>query len=484
MRRTVPDDAVLVELDEGDDGAGVPDDGSGDVAHHPRRRRRLWWTGVGVIVVLVAAVVVTNVTEARRAAERRAALADLGWVLPALDGPLHEVWRLEGGWVMGETPDAILVSDPSGDGGLQAIDTDTGRARWSITGTTGYCWTTSATAGLQLSADQLPDPGLIICEGMAQDASTTTGSAVTSYDSATGARLATVRIEGSVMMTSVLGDRYLAGSTLDDGALLITVADLRTGETAWTYRTSPEWAASTLSGGWQITSDDEIVYLDGPEDLALSLSTGEVVTGREPPPQTVTWTMADGSAVVVSVDGSNVSQVRSEVLDADGSVQFAFDGWPMNLYGHFDNQVFLVEEFGDTYPHGSAGTEMVALDPGSGAELWRRADDGSSQPLVALDGVAVLWSPSSATAIDMTSGEVLWLRPVDSLVYFQGPVTDGDAVLLADRVDGELGLTAVDLRTGDDVWRMSAPADLTAVAVTSTGVVLMSTSDGLIAYRP
>lgn len=486
MRRTDPDDAVLVELDEGDD-AGAPEgDGTGPRdSHEPRRRRALWWTGLGVVVALVATVALVNVAEARREAARRAAFADLPWVLPALDGPLEEVWRVTGGWVMGETSAAILVSSVDGNGGIQGIDPGTGNVLWEIPLANGYCWPAAdwnrPTSSPPSESSDLHD--MVVCEQMAEpDENGTTTSTLATYDGVTGEHLATVTPQGAADLTSLLGGDYLTASSLDDGTVVVALTDLRSGTARWTYRSAPGEADRLFAGSWGVTYDDDVIYIDGAEDLALSRRTGEPVAATGAPPQQPELTLDDGGRVEVTYDPAT-GAVGGRVVD-DGVARFRFDGWPWSGFGFADDTVLVVQQPDGEAPSPSSGTAVVGLDPATGTELWRRPESGWSNPLMALDGVAVMVSQTFATAIDLHTGAEEWSRPEDSVVYFPTPVTDGDVVLLADRANDQLELVAVDLHTGEDRWRMAAPSGLGSVSVSSDRLVLMSASGELIAYRP
>src|SRR5665648_1064813 len=141
-RRGASDDAVEVEMVEVDDltgvdGAGpplVPEADARDSDPHARRARVLRWVGAGVLAALATGVVVVNVQAAREAAARQAALADLPWVLPHMDGPLEEAWRTPGGWVIAETTEVLVTSPNTGEGGPRAVDVRTGEAVWERPG--------------------------------------------------------------------------------------------------------------------------------------------------------------------------------------------------------------------------------------------------------------------------------------------------------------------------------------------------------------
>jgi|GEM_PF-2600565 len=493
MRRPDPQDGVpveLVELDE-EDGTAGPD---GPLRHEdaaPAHRRLLWWTGAAVLALVVVAVVAVNVLAARDAAARRAALADLPWVLPALDGTMEELWRADaGGWVVGETSAAVLVMDPNGlGGGLRAVDPLTGEVLWEIPTENGYCWPLQDFAsGVDPLSSLPPEDSIVVCETMnGPDAEGNTTSEIASHSGLDGHRLATITLEGSVTATSVVGESYLVATTLDDGSVVVNLTDLRTGEASWTFRSEPERARRVFTDFWNVTHDDEVIFFDGPEDLALSRSTGAEVPAEEPPPSEG-WALPDGGRV--DLDGATAfNETGGRVVNEDGTVRFEFDGWPWSPFGFQDASgpeggVFMVQQLDVENLTPSSSADLVGLDLATGAELWRRTDDQSSSPFLAIDGVAVLLAPSAATAIDLRTGEELWTHPADSVVYFSMPVTDGDVVVLADRSAGRLELVAVDLRNGEDRWRMAAPTGLSSVGLTSRKAILMITTEQLIAYRP
>src|SRR5665648_529629 len=136
MRRSrASDDAVEVEIVEVDDPAGLdhgaPADAPDAAALRDRARRRvLRWVGLGVIAALATAVVVVNVAEARQEAARRAALAQIPWLMPRIDGPLQEAWRAPGTALVAETSDLIVTQASDSGGALVAVDESSGEVAW------------------------------------------------------------------------------------------------------------------------------------------------------------------------------------------------------------------------------------------------------------------------------------------------------------------------------------------------------------------
>src|SRR5665647_2564951 len=148
-RRGASDDAVEVEMVEVDDltgvdGAGpplVPEADARDSDPHARRARVLRWVGAGVLAALATGVVVVNVQAAREAAARQAALADLPWVLPHMDGPLEVATgaqvssvTLDGAVLFSESVDGdVVLSFVRSDAGMTVLrlDPHTGEVLWT-----------------------------------------------------------------------------------------------------------------------------------------------------------------------------------------------------------------------------------------------------------------------------------------------------------------------------------------------------------------
>lgn len=486
MRRPDSDDVVIVELDDGEHDAAPDGDAAGAGERHARRTRLLRRTGVGVIVLLVAAVALSNVMVARRAAERRAALAEVPWVLPAMAGPLTETWRVDGGWVMAETSTAILVSAVDGSGGVRAVDPASGAVLWEITSQQGYCLSPMAGQVFAAPTDASPAAGhdLVVCEETTQG-DATVGWSVTSYDGRTGERLATFPTGDAVMATGTAGDDYLAMSIRDDGTVVVTAWDLLSGAERWTWRSDPGSASPEAMGTWQLAVGGDTVTVGGPDGLSLSRSTGEpVATGT--PVVLGTLRLAAGGSLELVYDVAE-TRVLGRVVNDDGSVRFEFDGWPAVPYDTSRDGVLVVQQMAGDVPIPGAGMDFVGLDPASGAELWRHAvDPASGGSLVSVDGVALVLSMDTVVAFDVRTGTDLWSRPGGSFVSFTTPVTDGDVVVLpaVAPFTGAAGIAAVDLRTGQERWWMPAPAGLSWMSVSRGERVLLGTGTELIAFRP
>lgn len=476
-RRAGEDDAVLVHLDEADEPpAPEPSEGA------PPRRRAVWWVGAAVIAAVVVAVGVANVAAARRAAEWRAALADTPWVLPQMSGPLTEAWRLdEGGSVMGETSTAVLLSGLDYTG-IRAVDPATGRVVWEIPAEAGYCapipgvwWTTPG------AAPPDADEQLVVCSQQESDGVT---NRVTTFDARTGERLAETSWDGSALGTLMVGMDLVTVSEVAEGAVVVARSDLRTGEARWTFRGSSDLRERVFSDYWNFTYDDDVVFFDGPTDLVLAVDTGEQVATDSPPPAFEGWELRDGGRVVITGTGmgGDLGRLGGQVVEPDGSVRFEFLGWPWSTQ-FATSTVLVVQQVDEEASEATLRARLVGLDLTTGTELWSRPDDAESSPLVAINGVGVVTGGDGVTAIDLRTGVELWTHPTDTSVWFsQAAPTDGRVVLVPVRTQGLAEFVAVDLRSGEERWRMPAPAGLNQV-FTSKGLVITDAGEEIVAYR-
>src|SRR5665647_2008000 len=499
-RRGASDDAVEVEMVEVDDladvdGAGpplVPDADAQDSDRHARRRRVLRWVGGGVLAALATGVVVVNVQVAREAAARQAALADLPWVLPHMNGPLEEVWRAPEGWVVAETSEVLVTSPNTGEGGLYGVDVRTGEVVWERPGSQQdtNCFGVVDYSGWQDDpVGFVPaEPDLLMCSPMdayGQDPLPTPDFAVeiVFLDVATGVQLSSVTLDGAVLLSeSVDGDMVLSFVRSDAGMTVLRL-DPHTGDVLWTYRSDPGVLPQGFLGPYSYGTVDGVLRMDGELDLSIALDDGTVVASS--PSDT-----ADPTVPVARLaDGGTVEWVYERtgpggtvrVLEPDGTVRFEVSGSPW-WFGRADGSaadVVLVQQQGSAAAD-AQGSQVVALDAATGDTLWSVADLGD-MPIALIDGVA-LTSGATAGAIDIRSGRQLWELPVDQSVYV-GALTDGELVLVPVREAGILRLVAVSVRTGVEAWRMPLPVGTSEVTPTLGGLVLATTGTEIIAYR-
>jgi len=488
----------MVEVDDltGVDVAGpalVPEVDAQDSDRHARRARVLRWVGGGVLAALATGVVVVNVQAAREAAARQAALAGLPWVLPHLDGPLEEVWRAPGGWVVAETTEVLVTAPNTGEGGLRAVDARTGETLWERLGSQEdtNCYGVIDYSGWD--GDPVgfvaPESDLLMCQPMdayGQDALPTPDFAVeiVFLDVATGVQVSSVTLDGAVLFSeSVDGDVVLSFVRSDAGMTVLRL-DPHTGEVLWTYRSDPGLLTQDVFGSWSYGTVDGVLRIGtGELDLAISLDDGTEVASSPSDtadPAGTVARLADGGTVEWAYQPTGPDgTVR--VLEPDGAVRFEVSGSPW-WFGRADGSaadVVLVQQQGSVAAD-AQGSQVVALDAATGETLWS-VPDLNGMPIALIDGVA-LTSGATAGAIDIRSGRQLWELPVDQSV-FVGALTDGELVLVPMREKGALQLVALTVRTGTEAWRMPLPVGTSEVSSTLGGLVLVTTGTEIIAYR-
>jgi outer membrane protein assembly factor BamB len=439
------DDAALAPAPSPDDDTGGP---------HAARVRRLRWVGLAVVAALLGTIVTATVIDARQAAARRVALAELGWVLPPMGGPLEEVWRASGGWVIAATDGVLVVQEVTGNA-VRALDASTGAVLWERNNTNESCfpvydYRSSAQGRYPASENLICAPAsLYALDGLPEPGVTVSLVAI---DVATGAELRTLVIDGGVLVQDAVDDDLLLTSLDAEAAIGVVRWDPRAGE-VWSYRGEsgvlPDGAPWGAGTDWGYELREDVLRLT--DDLALDVGTGLAVpadaSGPEPYLDGYVQVLPDGARAEWRWgDGSQGWATRGRVLNADGSLRFEIDGEPWTL-GPTDGSV------PDAILALGADGVAVALDPLSGGELWSAPGMTGTWPAYLLEGVLVVAGPGAVTALDARDGTVLWQVDSEWAANTMAP-TDGDAVLVQVAEHPGFAIVAVDLRTGTEAWRM------------------------------
>lgn len=499
MRRLRSPDAVvgvemveMVEATEPDDAPPDRTARSADAARRPARRRALRRLGIAVIAVLVLAAVVVNVADARRDAARREALADLGWVMPAMDGPLDEVWRAPGGSILTQADGVVVTRSDDSDTTLRAVETATGTVLWERENANEECWPVLDEAGQgPIPRLAVSRPEMLMCipfDAFGSDGTPPAEGAsipVAFVDLGTGAVQGRVTVDGQLVGQAEAGGEMLLISRRVEGAVGVLRVDPRSGRVAWTWTSGPRVLPVQAPGSWtwSLDEDGDVLQIDGVRSVAVSVDDGaEAEPG--PGPRGGTWTdtfrMASGQ-VVAAVHDLTTAGVRIDVLEADGTTRFEVDGSPWRIWfddGSLPDSVVVQQEH-----VAGALVEDVALtsfDLDTGEERWS-VPDSYSQPVFLLEGTAIVAAESTVGALDAVAGEWLWLHPAAGDMAFD-PLTDGEVVLVPVS-DGGRALAALDLRTGEERWRMPVPADAFGAHVAHDGTLLVTTGSEVVAYR-
>jgi outer membrane protein assembly factor BamB len=494
--RGSPDDVVEVEIVEVNDLTGalqaptdeVPDDES----LHPTRRRVLRWLGIAVIAGLALAVVTVNVAEARRDAARREAFADLPWVMSPMDGPLEEVWRVPGDWVLAETDGMIVTQSSATSTVVRGIDTATGDVLWERPNPDGYCNPILDEAASGPVVSLTPSrPEMLMCipfaaygsgDVLPSDGTTFT---VVFLDLATGAEQGAVTGDGQVLALGEVDGEILMASLRPDAGIDVLRVDPRSGRTAWSWASEPGALPDGANAGlWSIDEDSGVLHLEANRTIALSLTSGEEVPpGESRPAEAFVVKVASPSGDVVEWSYDQSGEVSTaRVLEPDGSTRFEVAGEPWFAWfndGSVPDALMIQRE--DMAGAVMEGVSLTSVDLATGEERWSVLD-GYSHPLFLLDGIAISTTGSSTFALDMRNGRWLWERPAASAMMSYYPMTDGEVVLVPVS-DGQMELAALDLHTGEEQWRMPAPAGLADARVAQDRTLLLITGSEVIAYR-
>ena len=257
--------------------------------------------------------------------------------------------------------------------------------------------------------------------------------------------------------------------------------DLATGRERWRFQLAEDQgpesgviADGTLFVGTSFPSEGAV---DPPVVYAL-----EVATGRQrwravlDPGTDLQWAapVVDGGQVLVadtlSHDGSAPASHLHALDTATGQRR-----WTADL--HAPTQGFFAQ--GPVVAGGlaylpTASGQLLAVDTGSGREVWR---DDSGFPVLAgvRDGLVIALLDDRVVGFDAADGARRWQTPVATGPGEQRAVLDGDAVLLA----GD-GLVAVDAATGAARWR-AAVGPAAGQPVAAGGRVYVATQDRLVA---
>jgi hypothetical protein len=176
---------------------------------------------------------------------------------------------------------------------------------------------------------------------------------------------------------------------------------------------------------------------DDPDEIWKPGYTGEIVyptaATASPRPSRRRWLTAV-AVVVAAVAATAVVMVPRLSGDDDGTEASALDRIPTQIRARwtarFDGPVGAVTGTEDVIV-ARAGAELVALDAGSGAELWRVPVPGEAGELEVMDGVVVYHdvadTPQSLAGFDLHDGHRLW-----SMELRQGPqmTLAGDNVVI------------------------------------------------------
>ncbi|MDI2128343.1 protein kinase domain-containing protein [Yinghuangia seranimata] len=253
----------------------------------------------------------------------------------------------------------------------------------------------------------------------------------------------------------------------------LVAVDLAAGNIAWSLAVpEPKWYASYAGGAL----GGEVFVNGVVSDTSTLNSTGTFVWAVDTAERKKAWTLHEeglGSLVLVPPTGSRV--LLAKVSGPDGEIQSVdaangARGWTRQLPGAA-TIVGLGPRGGACYAGGRivcTGTRLVALDPGSGNQVWvyesGTATASFGWPVASPDGRTVfVVRGSELHAVDAASGKAKW-RSALKTGKFAG-VSQWDFGIVPELADGNLYLTddqsnlwAIDTATGNARWKHHNPA--------------------------
>ncbi|WP_250445873.1 PQQ-binding-like beta-propeller repeat protein [Actinotalea sp. C106] len=463
------EETVDVELVEERDGIELPwvgaaePDRAADPAARARRRRAGVVSG-GLVLALVGATLGwgawQDLREVQRDEARVAALAEVPGAAPSLREPLEELWSTEVP-ATSLTGGLLITADEAfGELRTSAHDVATGELRWRR----------------EVARDPGdPEPQVDACEAAVED-----GGALLCEVPSTGQRAPNTDAE-------LGGDpRRLVVLDAEDGAVR-HVRDL---------------GSTTI--GWQPLGDDLVVARRDGRDLVLERSAldGTVTWSTRVPDLLEEGATSSDLRLEVSDGLVHVSGRAAAVLDEDGTV---LGRWRARAERD-DGLRVTTSSVGFTVVRGSGGTwadraggalvslggqplaagvddgahpylellrhegRLRAVDVRSGGVRW--GTDAADRALLRVGDLVVLDDAVRLRALDLRTGEELWDREhATGILPLYPVVTDGVRLLVPswDLSEGR-SMMALDLGSGEEVWRAPQPSSARVVVVERTFV--------------
>lgn len=483
-------EVVLLEADAPDDPDPAVPDQADDVAdgRDGARRRQRRWT-VAVVVAVLAVVLTVNVADAGREAARRAGLAQVPGILFSLDQPPEEVWAIPGASVVAEGTDVLVVQDYDGvHNGLRAVRPADGEVVWTRElaqpGSSGeYCgplvqsvWTPAQ--NMSIPSQQTHVMCIRTRTPFRDEPGDLGTSTLTVIDAATGLDAQVLEMDGAMLATTWLDEDMVAATVDQAGAVHAVRWEPLAARVVWRFDSAPGalevnpmlWRWQLGTGTMTLGTDPGItVNLDTGQESSASVGTGPGFGDG--------LTLQDGTQIAWTADPTT-GAYSTTVAGTDGRPRFTRAGspwWP-TVWDRSD-PVLLNDNLSGL---------VLAVDAMTGDTVWEREYISSFQPLVRVDGVIVAVSSSIAIALDEHDGSTLWTATMsrstpEFQVQFAGP-TDGDVVLLPDIGDDVAALVALDLATGNELWRTDLPKDTYSVSAVA-GTLVLQTAESLIGMR-
>jgi outer membrane protein assembly factor BamB len=439
---------------------------------------------VAIVALFVAAVVVPPWWSVE--AERRAVAAPA-----AAPGFVHDqsavpvaVWSAAVTWdarvlLAGDT--VVAWSRQPDQPEVTGIDVVTGAVRWrtqlpvAVAGTLRRCL---ASDGTGEGAHRWG----VVCLGVGSGAVDTPGElirrsgAVVVLDALDGTELARREVSGRVGDAAVVGGDVVLLVT-DDHALAVVRQEARGGAERW--RTTLQAEAPTDLSRLSVDERGGVVLVRGVGlATALAAEDGRVLVDLVDPTPLLDHLalLSDGSIAVGAYGaGERALHLGTTVYGRDGQPRYEVAG-TVSEPAITDDTVSRVYAW-TTLAGSPISGRLRALDRSTGADRWDALGPASGAVVDAV-GIVVLHGTGNVTAVDARTGHELWRRPV-SVGTSDHVMTDGRLLLLA-HAEPAIGTVLAALRLGDGstVWETTMPAGVTRVD--QLGPTIVGVGPGLV----
>ena len=213
------------------------------------------------------------------------------------------------------------------------------------------------------------------------------------------------------------------------------------------------------AGGKLLVASAKVFY-------ALNLETG-LVEWEFSLAEPVSSSAAASEGIAYIADFTHIYAVEIET----GEEKWRFTGQ--------DPSLFFAPVIRNGHVYIGSGTELMALDIATGEEAWR-AGTGSSPvvPAGATPSLALAKSTHALTAFDAQNGAPVW--HYSTLNFISLPAMSANHLYTIIRLGPASQLVALDLHTGEEVWR-SIPMQLARSApIIAQGKIIVRTESGSI----
>ena len=465
LRAHAPGDPRVEVYDEE---VPAPDEGNAATRLARRLGRRRLVLAAAIVAVVLVAAIAPGVVAARRAAAGLAELKASPGALTAVEVPPVEQWHAPGR-VVGDQAEALLVAGVQ-DGSLGRLDPASGEPIWAVRSDAppfGRCFRMDGAPGQSAA----PAPVACVTADLDRSTADAAGARVVVLDPGDGAVTLTVEVQGSLLAAEPLDGDLLVAARLADGGLSVARWDLGTRAPRWEY-TSPEPVLPEAGDAVEIRSESLVIG-----DLALDLTTGEARTVKDVRLQPIhleEYTLPGGERATWQwyADGA---YGQGRVVSAHGMRRLVLLGPPLVPALTDGSQASTLVTTVD-------GDRIRGLDLRGGSILWSRVYPGvaSVRATVQVDGVLILDDATTVTAIDVRTGDDVWSAPIDSEVARDSALTDGEVLLLPERDTGDdVQLVARRIDDGATLWRTALPTGTVSLSVVDHHLVA-STGDEVV----